>query len=96
MESSDLPAVQATSRMTSGIFARDDTPNRRVAAKFAIADVNGAVREPGSAEGLASQDGDTLRALKKKHPSAPENLSLLNPPDGSVVPAVATEEEVRN
>ena len=55
----------------------------------------GAVRELASAEGLAPQDGDTLRALKEKHPSAPENLSLPDPPDGSVVPAVATEEDVR-
>ena len=36
-------------------------------------DVSGAVRELASAEGLAPQDGDTLRALKEKHPSAPEN-----------------------
>ena len=54
-----------------------------------------AVRELASAKGLAPQDGDTLRALKEKHPSAPENLSLPEPPDGSVVPAVATEEDVR-
>ena len=33
--------------------------------------------------------------MKEKHPSAPENLSLPDPPDGSVVPAVATEEDVR-
>ena len=57
--------------------------------------MSGAVRELASAEGLAPQDGDTLRALKEKHPSAPENLSLPDPPDGSVVPAVATEEDVR-
>ena len=31
-------------------------------------------------------------ALKKKHPSAPKNLGLPNPPDWSVVPAVATED----
>ena len=48
-----------------------------------------------SAEGLAPQNGDTLRPLKEKHPSAPENLSLPDPPDGSVVPAVATEEDIR-
>ena len=57
--------------------------------------MSGAVRELASAEGLDPQDGDTLRALKEKHPSAPENLSLPDPPDGSVVPAVATEEDVR-
>ena len=57
--------------------------------------MRGAVRELVSAKGLAPQDGDTLRALKEKHPSAPENLSLPDPPDGPVVPAVATEEDVR-
>ena len=44
---------------------------------------------------LTPQDGDTLRALKEKHPSAPENLSLPDPLDRSVVPAVASEEVVR-
>ena len=34
--------------------------------------MSGAVRELTSAEGLAPQDGDTLRALKEKHPSAPK------------------------
>ena len=48
-----------------------------------------------SAEGLAPQDGDTLRALKEKHASAPEKLSLPGPPDGPVVPAAASEEDVR-
>ena len=57
--------------------------------------MSGAVRELTSAEGLAPQDGDILRALKEKHPSAPKNLSLPDPPGGSVVPAVATEEDVR-
>ena len=57
--------------------------------------MSGAVRELASAEGLELQDGDTLRTLKEKHPSVPENLSLPCPPDGSVVPAVAMEEDVR-
>ena len=78
-----------------GFRGGDETLKRRVAAKFAEGDVSGAVRELASAEGLAPQDGDTLRALKEKHPSAPENLSLPDPPDGSVVPAVASEEDVR-
>ena len=56
--------------------------------------MSGAVRELASAEGLAPQDGDTLRALREKHPSAPKNLGLPDSPDGSVVPAVATEEYV--
>ena len=38
---------------------------------------------------------ETLRALKEKHPWAPENLSLPDPPDGCEVPAVASEEDVR-
>ena len=33
--------------------------------------------------------------MKEQHASAPENLSLPDPPDGSVVPVVATEEDVR-
>ena len=32
------------------------------------------------------------RALKENNPSAPENLSFPDPPDGSVVPVVDTEE----
>ena len=58
-------------------------------------DVSGAVRELASAEGLAHQNGDTLSSLKEKHLSAPENLILPDLPDGSVVPAVASEEDVR-
>ena len=81
--------------MRYGVCGGDETLKRRVAAKFAEGDVSGAVRELASAEDLAPQDGDTLRGLKEKHPSAPENLSLPDPPDGSVVPAVASEEDVR-
>ena len=94
IESTDLPAVQASPRMRSGVREGDDTLKRRVAAKFAKRDVSGAVRELASAEGLTPQHRDTLRALKEKHSTAPENLSLSNPPDGSVVPAVAMEEDV--
>ena len=59
--------------------------------------MSGTVRELALAEGLAPQDGDTLRALKDKHPSAPENLSLPDPPDGSVEGHCvwATEEDLR-
>ena len=95
MESTDLPAVQVTTRSGDGVRGGDETMKRRVVAKFTEGDVSGAVRELASAEGLAPQDGDTLTALKEKHPSAPENLSLPDPPDGSVVPAVAMEEDVR-
>ena len=95
LENTDLPVVQVNPRTRYGVRGGDETLKRRVAAKFAEGDVSGAVRELASAEGLAPQDGDTLRALKEKHPSAPENLSLPDPPDGSVVPAVASEEDVR-
>ena len=91
----DLPVAQVTPRTRYGVCGGDESIKRRVAAKFAEGDVSGAVRELASAEGLAPQDGDTLRVLKEKHSSAPENLSLPNPPDGSVVPAVASEEDVR-
>ena len=95
MENTDLPVMQVTLRTRYGVHGGDETLKRRVAAKFAEGDVSGAVRELASAEGLAPQDGDTLGALKEKHPSAPENLSLPDPPDGSVVPAVASEEDAR-
>ena len=95
LENTDLPVVQVTPRTRYVVRGRDETIKRRVAAKFAEGDVSGAVRELASADGLAPQDGDTLRALKEKHPSAPENLSLPDPPDGFVVPAVASEEDVR-
>ena len=95
MEGTELKAVQVTKRRGDGVRGGDETLKRRVEAKFAECDVSGAVRELASAEGLGPQDGDTLRALKEKHSSAPENLILPDPPDGSVVPAVATEEDVR-
>ena len=86
MENTDLPVVQVIPRTRYAVRGGDETLKRRVAAKFADGDVSGAVRELASADGLAPQDGDKLRALKEKHPSAPENLSLPDPPDGSVVP----------
>ena len=92
MESNDLLAAQVTTRGRDGVRGGDETLKRRVAAKFAEGDASRAVRELASAEGSAPQDGDTLRALKEKHPSAPENLSLPDPPDGSKVPAVAKED----
>ena len=90
MESTNLPAVQVTPSMTFGVRGGDDTLKRRVAAKFAEGDVREAVRELAS---TAPQDGDTLRALKEKHSSAPENLSIPNLPDGSAVQAVAREDD---
>ena len=87
--------MQATPRTRYGVSGVDETFKRRAAAKYAEGDVSGAVRELASAEGLAPQDGDTLMDLKEKHPSAPENLSIPDPPDGAVVPAVSSEEDVR-
>ena len=95
MGNTDIPVVQVTPRTRYGVRGGDETLTRRVAAKFAEGDVSGTVRQLASAEGLAPQDGDTLRALKQKHFLAPRNLSLPDPPDGSVVPAVASEEDVR-
>ena len=95
MENTDLPVVQVTPKTRYGVRGGDETLKRRVAAKFAEGYGSGAVRELALAEGLAPQDGDTLRTLKEKHPSAPENLSLPDPPDGSLIPAVASEEDVR-
>ena len=95
MGNTDLPVVQVTPRTRYGVRGGDETLTRRVAAKFAEGDVSGTVRQLASAESLAPQDGDTLRALKQKHFLAPRNLSLPDPPDGSVVPAVASEEDVR-
>ena len=94
MENTDLPVVQVTPRTRYGVRGGGETLKKRVATKFAEGDVSGAVRELASAEGLAPQDGDTLRALKEKHLSAPENLNLPDPSDGSEVPAVASEEDV--
>ena len=73
----------------------DNTQKRRVEAKFVEGGVRGAVRELAPAECLVSKEGDTLRVLKEKHPSASDNIGLSNPPDGPVVPAVATEENIR-
>ena len=67
MEGTDLPAVRVTTRRGDEVRGGDETLKRRVAAKFTEGDVSGAVRELASAEGLALQDGDTLRALKEKH-----------------------------
>ena len=95
MENTDLPVVQVTPRTRYGVRGGDETLKKRVTAKSEEGDVSVAVRKLASAEGLAPQYGDTLRALKEKHPLGPENLSLPNPPDGSVVPAVASEGDVR-
>ena len=84
MENTDSPVVQETIPRERGMGSVEEIkPQEEITRdKFAGGDVSGAVRELASAEGLAHQDGDTLRALKEKHPSAPENLSLPDPSDG--------------
>ena len=83
MENTDPPVVQETIPRERGMRSVEEIkPQEEITGdKFAGGDVSGAVRELASAEGLAHQDGDTLRALKEKHPSAPENLSLPDPSD---------------
>ena len=48
-----------------------------------------------SDDGLAPYNTATLDALEAKHPSVPVDLNLPEPPDGSIVPVVATEDDVR-
>ena len=62
MESTDLLAVQVTTRMRYGVRRGNETLKRRVAAKFTRVMWVGAVRELASAKSLAPQDGDTIRA----------------------------------
>ena len=51
MESTDLPAVRATTRMRCGVLGGDDTLERRVGAKLGEGDVSGAVKELASVGG---------------------------------------------
>jgi len=54
------------------------------------------VRELASTDGLAPHNSDTVRALKAKHPSPPNNLCLPAPPSDDLVAApMATENEER-
>ena len=93
----DLPAhsdfVAGASRTTRG----DEQAylRRRVAAKFAEADISGAVRELASSDGLAPQDDITLADLRSKHPPAPNDLELPDPPSDVEVPMVASEADTK-
>ena len=60
---------------------------RRVAAKFAEGNVAGAVREISSLESIAPNCRETLELLKRKHPPAPADRHLPDPPDASLVGA---------
>ena len=67
-----------------------------VAAKFADKDIKGAVRLLASAEDIAPQDDNTLAALREKHPTAPDDLSLpAQPEDDYPAPAIVSAEDVR-
>ena len=54
--------------MRTGGSQRRCHSEEKSSAKFVQGDVSGAVRKLESVEGLAHQNGDTLRALKKMHP----------------------------
>ena len=72
-----------------------DKLKRGVAAKFADGDVSGAVRELSSSDGLARRSEETVRALRLKHPPAPRDLMMPEPPDNSLIVPVVSEEDVR-
>lgn len=95
MDLENLPNVPQVTRVAYEVRGGDDQLRRRVAGKFADGDISGAVRELASDGGLAPYNDSTLEALRGKHPSAPENLSLPEPPDDSMDPVVASEDDVR-
>ena len=74
----------------------DERLRASVAAKFADKDIRGAVRLLASDDDIAPRDDITLAALREKHPSAPDDLSLPAPPgDDYPAPALASAEDVR-
>ena len=77
MESTVLPVVQVIPRTRYGVRGGDENLKRRIAVKFAENEVIGAVRELALAEGLASHDGDTLRALKESTIRPQKTLAFL-------------------
>ena len=68
---------------------------RSVAAKFADGDIRGAVRLLASSEGHAPKNGETLRLLEQKHPPAPGDLSLPEPPEDGFPTCVCAVEDIR-
>ena len=72
-----------------------DKLERRVEDKFADDDISGAVRELSSSHGLARRSEETVRALRLKHPPAPRDLMMPEPPDNSLIVPVVSEEDVR-
>ena len=68
---------------------------RSVAGKFADGDIKGAVRLLASSEDVAPRNERTLGLLRAKHPSAPVDLSLPEPPGEGYAPTIASEDDVR-
>ena len=100
LETESLPTLPEphVSVLTNRQLSDDDKADKmrkRVAAKFADGDVSGAVRELSSSDGLAMQSEDTVRALRDKHPPAPRDLMMPEPPDNSFIVPVVSEEDVR-
>ena len=96
LEANRLVTPENTRVRRDSIGDGEATLKRAVAAKFADGDLRGAVRVLASTEVHAPVDDRTLGLLQQKHPPAPDNLSLPNPPDDDYpAPIVATEEDVR-
>ena len=98
VELESLPDLPAHSDFGASRTTRGDEQTylrRRVAARFAEADISGAVRELASSDGLAPQDDTTLADLRSKHPPAPNDLELPDPPSDVEVPMVASEADTK-
>ena len=68
---------------------------RSVSAKFADGDIKGAVRLLASSEGHAPKNEETLRLLQQKHPPAPGDLSLPDPPGDEYPTNTVSGEDIR-
>ena len=79
MENTDFPETQVTLKKRCEVRGGDGTLKRKVAAKSSDGDVSGAVVELASAEVLAPHYGDTLWAMKKKHPICHRKLLPSRP-----------------
>ena len=73
-------------RQKEGSDASNIRLKKTVSAKFSEGDVKGAVRLLASEEKYVPQDDRTLARLAQKRPAAPNDLSVLLPPDDSCGP----------
>ena len=73
----------------------DSKLKKRVAAKFSDGDLKGAVRLLASTEKVAPKDDRTIELLQQKHPPAPEDLSLPEPPSQDDPTPVVSSDDVR-